>query len=170
MQTLQPLLAEHPFFVDLPARYLELITGCAMNFRYAAGTYLFREGEPAMRFWIIRAGAVALEIHAPEQGTLTIETIEGGEVLDWSWLFPPYRWHFDARAVRPVRAVAFDGACLRARCDADHELGYELMRRFAQVIVERLQATRMQLLDMYGDPVRDKVGGKMEGAVRGKVP
>jgi CRP/FNR family transcriptional regulator, cyclic AMP receptor protein len=165
MQTLQPVLAKHPFFAGLPARYLELITKCATNVRYAADAYLFREGEPAMRFWIIRAGAVALEIHAPEQGTLAIETIEDGEVLGWSWLFPPYRWHFDARAVRPVRAVAFDGACLRAKCDADHELGYELMRRFAQVIVERLQATRLQLLDVYRDPVRGKVGGNVRGKV-----
>jgi CRP/FNR family transcriptional regulator, cyclic AMP receptor protein len=170
MQTLQPVLAAHPFFAGLPERYLELITKCAMNVRYAAGEYLFREGDPAMRFWIVREGAVALEIHAPEQGTLTIETIEGGEVLGWSWLFPPYRWHFDARAVRPVRAVAFDGACLRARCETDHELGYELMRRFAQVIVERLQATRLQLLDVYSDPMRGKVSGRMRGNVGGKVP
>jgi CRP-like cAMP-binding protein len=153
---MQQELAEQPFFAGLAERYSALISGCATNGHYAAGVYLFHEGEDAKRFWLVREGAVALEINAAERGALTIETIEEGEVLGWSWLFPPYRWHFSARAVRPVRALAFDGACLRAKCDADPELGYDLMRRFARVIVERLQATRLQLLDVYADPVRGK--------------
>jgi CRP-like cAMP-binding protein len=153
---MQRELVEQPFFTGLPQQFSALISGCASNAHYAAGEYLFREGEDANRFWLIREGAVALEINAPERGAVTIETIEEGEVLGWSWLFPPYRWHFSARAVRPVRAVAFDGACLRTKCDTDPELGYDLMRRFARVIVERLQATRLQLLDVYADPVRGK--------------
>ena len=80
-----------------------------------------------------------------------IETIEAGEVVGWSWLFPPYRWHFDARALTPIRATAFDGACLRGKCDDDPALGYDLMSRFAQVMIERLQWTRLRLLDVYGD-------------------
>ncbi len=80
-----------------------------------------------------------------------IETIEAGEVIGWSWLFPPYRWHFDARALAPVRATRFDGACLRGKCEADPALGYDLMSRFAQVLIERLQWTRLRLLDVYGD-------------------
>jgi CRP/FNR family transcriptional regulator, cyclic AMP receptor protein len=154
MQTLQPILAQHPFFQGLSASDLELLTGCASNVHYAAEQYLFHEGEDAQSFWVIREGAVALETHAAHQGTITIETIETGEVLGWSWLFPPYRWHFSARAVAPVRALMLDGTCLRAKCDADPRLGYELMRRFAQVIIARLQATRLQLLDVYGDPTR----------------
>jgi CRP-like cAMP-binding protein len=156
MRTMRQELAEQPFFAGLPERYSALISGCATNGHYVAGAYLFHEGEDANRFWLIREGAVALEINAAERGALTIETIEEGEVLGWSWLFPPYRWHFSARAVWPVRALAFDGACLRAKCDADPELGYDLMRRFARVIVERLQATRLQLLDVYADPVRGR--------------
>jgi hypothetical protein len=81
---------------------------------------------------------------------MTIETIGEGEVLGWSWLFPPYRWQFDAQAVGLVRAIAFDGRCLRGKCEEDHDLGYWLMQRFAQVMSQRLQATRLQLLDLYG--------------------
>ena len=81
---------------------------------------------------------------------MTIETLEAGEVLGWSWLFPPYRWHFDARALSLVRATIFDGACLRGKCEEDAQLGYDLMSRFAQVVIERLQSTRLRLLDVYG--------------------
>jgi CRP/FNR family transcriptional regulator, cyclic AMP receptor protein len=87
----------------------------------------------------------------PARGPVTIETIDAGEVLGWSWLFPPYRWHFDARALTVVRATVFDGACLRQKCETDSDLGYRLMARFAQVLIERLQWTRIRLLDVYGD-------------------
>ena len=92
---------------------------------------LFREGAPAERFYLIREGAVALEVDAPGRGPLVIETLHEGDVAGWSWLFEPYRWQFDARATVPIATVAFDGACLRGKCEADHELGYQLMRRFA---------------------------------------
>jgi hypothetical protein len=84
---------------------------------------------------------------------MTVETIEAGEILGWSWLFPPYRSHFDARALSSVRATAFDGACLRGKCEDDPALGYDLVKRFAQVFTERLQWTRLRLLDVYGDGV-----------------
>jgi CRP-like cAMP-binding protein len=157
METLQPILAQHPFFQGLSAGDLQLLAGCASNVRYAAGDYLFHEGAQAHSFWLIREGTVALETPGAHERSIPIETIESGEVLGWSWLFPPYQWHFSARAVQPVRALTLDGACLRARCDADPRLGYELMRRFAQVIIARLQATRMQLLDVYGKPARGGV-------------
>jgi hypothetical protein len=92
---------------------------------------------------------VALETHVHGRGPARLLTLHDEDVLGWSWLFPTYRWHFDARVLQPVRAIAFDGACLRQKAVDDHELGYELMRRFAQVIVNRLQATRLQLLDVY---------------------
>jgi CRP-like cAMP-binding protein len=97
---------------------------------------------------------VALEINAAERGNVTIETIGAGDVLGWSWVFPPYTWHFSARALEPVHAIAIEAAALRAQCEADHDFGYELMRRFAAVFLERLQATRLRLLDIYGPPVR----------------
>jgi CRP/FNR family transcriptional regulator, cyclic AMP receptor protein len=150
MQTLEAILAKHPFFEGLEPRYMQIITGCASNVRFDAGEYIFHEGEPAEHFYIIRQGKVALETFAAQRGTITVETIEEGEVLGWSWLFPPYRWHFDARVVEPTRAIALDGACLRGKGEADHTLGYELMKRFAGIVVDRLQATRLQLLDVYG--------------------
>jgi CRP-like cAMP-binding protein len=149
METLEPLLAAHPFFADLDPRFLQVVAGCAANGRFPAGTFLGREGEPANQFYLLRHGKVALQIHLPDRGALTIETLEAGEVLGWSWLFPPYRWHFDAQALELTRALVFDGQCLRAKCEADHDLGYALMRRFAHVMLQRLQATRLQLLDLY---------------------
>jgi CRP/FNR family cyclic AMP-dependent transcriptional regulator len=150
MQTLEDLIAAAPLFDGLSGAQLGLIAGCGANERFAAGAELFREGGRADRFFLIREGSVALELDAPGRGTLVIETLQAGEVVGWSWLFEPYRWQFDARAREPIRAVAFDGACLRGKCEADHELGYQLMRRFAGSITERLQATRLQLLDVYG--------------------
>jgi CRP-like cAMP-binding protein len=152
MQTLEHIIAEHPFFENLSPKFLEVIAGCAMNVRFNAGESIYREGQEANHFYLIRQGRVALEVVAPGHGLLRIQTLSAGEVLGWSWLFPPYRWQFDARAVELTRAIAFDGACLRQKCDADHDLGYELMRRFAKIVTERMQATRLQLLDLYGAP------------------
>lgn len=150
MQTLEPILAAHPFFQNLDPRHLRLIVSCASNVRFEAGQFIFREGEAANHFYLLRHGTVQLEIFVPERGPLVIQTLGEGEVLGWSWLFPPYRWHFDARAVTLVRAIALDGQCLRTKCEEDHDLGYELVKRFAHVIMQRLQATRLQLLDVYG--------------------
>jgi CRP/FNR family cyclic AMP-dependent transcriptional regulator len=115
MQTLEPILAQHPFFNGLQPEYVQLVTGCASNLRYPAGAYIFREGEEASNFYVIRQGKVALEIGAAAGGPISIETIEAGEVLGWSWLFPPYRWHFSARVVEPTRAFVLDGKCLRTK-------------------------------------------------------
>ncbi|HLG61940.1 MAG TPA: cyclic nucleotide-binding domain-containing protein [Ktedonosporobacter sp.] len=149
MQTLEAILAAHPFFQGLDARYMELITRCAINVRFHAGRYLFHEGEQAAHFYLIREGRIALETVATPHQPVTIETIETGEVLGWSWLFPPYRWHFSARAVEPIRAIMLDGVCLREKGETDHDLGYELMKRVAHILIQRLQATRLQLLDIY---------------------
>jgi CRP/FNR family cyclic AMP-dependent transcriptional regulator len=150
VQTLEQLIAEASSFAGLAPSQLELIAGCARNQRVAAGVYLLREGEPADRFFLIRHGAVALEVHAPGRGAIVIETLHPGDVVGWSWLFAPYRWQLDGRALERCALVAFDGACLRGKCEADHELGYLLMTRFAANLVRRLQATRLQLLDVYG--------------------
>src|SRR5581483_11341861 len=97
----------------------------------------------------IRQGKIALEIAAPYRPAITISTAEEGEVLGWSWLVPPYHWHLDARAIQQTRVIALDGLCLRTKCEENHDLGYELLKRFAHIIEERLNATRMQLLDVY---------------------
>jgi CRP/FNR family transcriptional regulator, cyclic AMP receptor protein len=149
MDNLEPILAEHPFSRDLDRRYLDLLVGCAANMRFDPGQCLFREGEEANQFYLIRDGVVAIEVFAGPAGQLTVTTIGGGEVLGWSWLFPPYRWKFDARATELTRAIALDAKCLRTKCEADHDLGYELLKRFAYMVEQRLDATRLQLLNVY---------------------
>ena len=151
MQTLEPLILESQLFAGLVPDHVELIVGCAKNVRFAPGEELFREGDPADTFYLVRHGTVSAEVFVPGRGGLTVQTVDEGDVVGWSWLFPPFRWHFDARALDAVRAVAFDGACLRRKCDDYHTLGYELLSRFSPVMLERLQATRMQLLDVYGN-------------------
>ncbi len=150
METLEPILAEHPFLKGLEPRYIELIVGCASNVRFNPGQFLFHEGEEANHFYVIRQGKVSLEVFAPDRGAVSVQTLGEGDVLGWSWLIPPYHWHFDARAVELTRAIALDGKCLRTKCEEDHDLGYELLKRFAHIIMERLKATTMQLLDLYG--------------------
>ena len=150
MQTIDQLISQAPIFAGLAPAHIALIGGCARNEHVDAGTLLLREGDPAERFFLIRRGQVALELHAPQRRALVIETLHTGDVVGWSWLFAPYRWQLDGRATHSCELVSFDGACLRGKCEDDHELGYQLMRRFAANLVETLQATRLQLLDVYG--------------------
>jgi CRP-like cAMP-binding protein len=152
MRTISELLGEAPVFAGIGDEYLALIAGCGQNVRLAPDERLFREGEPADTFYVVRHGAVALEMALPARPPVILETLHDGDVVGWSWLVAPYRWHFDARAIEPTAAVVMDGACLRGKCTQDTALGLELMQRFSQVMVERLQATRMRLLDVYGDP------------------
>lgn len=149
METLERVLIKYPFFEDLDRSHVQLIVGCASNVRFPAGEYIFREGGEADRFYFVRQGKVALEVCTPGRAPITIQTVGGGEILGWSWLIPPYKWRFDARAIEPVLAFALDGVCLRAKCEEDHHLGYEFLKRLAPVIEQRLQGTRFQLLEMY---------------------
>jgi CRP/FNR family cyclic AMP-dependent transcriptional regulator len=151
VQTIEQLLAETAAFDGMSPDQLALIAGCAQNRVFDDGEYLLREGEPADSFYVLRVGRVALEIFVPQRGAVTIETIDDGGLLGWSWLVPPYRVHLDARALGSAHVVAFDASCLRGKSDEDPALGYELMRRFIPVIVERLQATRVRMLDVYGN-------------------
>lgn len=147
---IEDLLREHPFFRDIKPEFLEIIAGCAWNVNFDPDEMILKEGNEANRFYIIREGTVAVEVHSPGKGKARIQTLSGGDILGWSWLFPPYRWALDARAMAHVRAIAFDGECLRGKCEANCELGYELMKRFSQVLIKRFQHTRLQLLDVYG--------------------
>ncbi len=150
MDPLADDLANQPYLSGLSPEYIELLAGCATHVYYSAGEQVFAEGDAANSFFLIYHGKVAIEVDVPGPGVVTIETLDVGDVIGWSWLFPPYRWHFDARATELTRMIEIDGSCLRAKIEEDHHFGYELMRRFAQTIIERLQSTRLQLLDMYG--------------------
>jgi CRP/FNR family cyclic AMP-dependent transcriptional regulator len=150
MRTIEQYLPDHPFFAGLDAEALAIVAGCATNVSFAPGEFLFREGQPADQFFVVRRGRVALQVHSPTAGTMVVDTADAGDVMGWSWLVPPYKWLFDARAVERTGAVAFDGLCLRDKCEQDPHLGYELMKLVTQVMFSRLTAARVRLLDLYG--------------------
>jgi len=150
MKGLEGIVLEHPFFAGLGPEFGRAICGCARNLRFSSGEYLFREDEPADEFYLLRHGTVALEMHAPGRQPIVVATLREGDILDGAWLVPPYRWTFDGRAAELVRALGVNARCLREKCEADHDLGYELMKRFAGAMGERLRATRLQVLDVYG--------------------
>jgi len=147
---LERLICEHPVFAGMAAEHCDLIGGCARNVRFDKGAYLFREGEPADEFFLIRHGRVALEIMAPGRGPLRFLTVNAGEFVGESWLVAPYRWIFDAQALELTRALSIDARCLREKCEEDHDLGYEMMKRFMAMLVQRLQAAQLQMVDVYG--------------------
>jgi len=149
-QTHEPLLRAHKFFANMAPEHVSLLAGCAATATFPPGAFLFREGEPADACYLIRFGRVALEVPAPGRDALTVQTLTEGDVAGFSWLLEPHRWEFDGQASERVLAIRMDGACLRDKCEQDPILGYELMRRFSNLAVARLQATRLQLLDVYG--------------------
>jgi CRP-like cAMP-binding protein len=151
MGILQVNLSTHPFFVDLPAHHLEILAGCASNVRFEAGNFIFHEGEEADRFYLIREGKVALQICSDRRGPLNVLTLGEGDILGWSWLFPPYRWKFSAKTIDPTCAFAIDGQSLRVEAEQDPVLGYELLKRFAHVAETRIETMRLQLLNVYED-------------------
>lgn len=141
------LIAAHPFFKGLSDMYVRKLAESAMLTTFRAGELIFREGDMANRFYLIREGKVVLEAPQRDMEPLVIQTIGAGDVLGWSWLYPPYYWHFDARAAEPIKAIFFYGTRLREYCEADHSFGYELMKRTAEVVISRLQAERKRLLE-----------------------
>ena len=150
METIEDLLVSNPFFAGLRPYAVKLIAGCAANVHFDEGARIFDQGDPAALFYVIRRGRVALQVHSPAKGPLIIDTMDGGEVLGWSWLIPPYQYFAAAVAATPVGATALDGACLRGKCEADPDLGYQLLKRVTTVMYQRLQSTRIRLLDLYG--------------------
>ena len=147
---IKDLLAETPFFDDMEDKYLDLLSSCGELVHFHEGDFLLKEAEEANSFYLIRSGKAAIESHMPGN-TLTVATTGTGGIVGHSWLFPPYRNQFDARAVTNVGAIRLDGKCLRGKAEEDHELGYQFMKRFAALMLERMQATRRQMLDIYGE-------------------
>ena len=149
MVSIEEELAGTRMFRNLSPEQIKAIAQLGEEVEFADGRALMIEGDSADAFFLIRDGFVALEIQTPT-GAITIETLHNGDPVGWSWLFEPYLTHFDARSRGTTRAIKFDTAALRRRSAEDAQLGYELMRSFTSVIVERLHATRLQLLDVYG--------------------
>jgi CRP-like cAMP-binding protein len=146
MKTLAARIAAHPFLQGLSVRHLEILGECAMATQFAEQQVIFREGDLANRFYLIEKGKVALESRGADARLVMVETIGPGDALGWSWLFPPYYWHFGARALERTVAIFFYGTRLRARCDENHDFGYEVVTRLAGVAIRRLQSTQAQLL------------------------
>jgi CRP/FNR family transcriptional regulator, cyclic AMP receptor protein len=146
VKPVESVIAGHPFLRGLKPGHLRLLIESAMRMRYEGNESIFREGEPANRFYLIEQGRVSLESPRKDEPPVSIQVIGPGDVLGWSWLFPPFYWHFDARALEPTTAIFFYGTRLREQCERDHEFGFELMKRMTQVVILRLQATRKDLL------------------------
>jgi CRP-like cAMP-binding protein len=145
MADIKQTLAEHPFLKNIKPEYLPYLAEGASEVDFEAGQYLLRETEQADEFYLLLKGKVALGTFIFGRGFTTIQTIGEGEIVGWSWLIPPYRWRFNALSILPTKAIALDGRRLREKCEADPEFGYELLKSVAQVIGERLTATRLRL-------------------------
>ena len=147
-------VALHPFLAGMNSSHLALLTDCAMVVHFKPGELIFREGEFANRFYLIESGAVVLESSGGSGNWVVVDKVCAGNLLGWSWMFPPYVWHFTARAIEPTTAIFFYGTILREYCERDHSLGYELFKRMSAVMIKRLQAARQKMLAIDSDPSR----------------
>lgn len=143
------LLREQEQLATLDDEQLATLAGCARLAVCKAGTVLAQEGGPADTFYVVRTGLVAVEAHGPARD-VTVDTAASGDLVGWSWIFPPHRWLFDVRCVRECRLIVVDGACIRDKCEADNAFGYRVMTCFSSVVVSRLTSARVRLLDLYG--------------------
>jgi CRP/FNR family transcriptional regulator, cyclic AMP receptor protein len=141
--------AGHPFLFGLSEEHWKRLQAGARSFTAPAGEYLAREGQPSHAFYLVQAGRVGIGTHLGERGAAPLQTVGPGEVVGWSWLLPPFRWQFDARALETVHGLAFDSDWLREQCEQDHELGYHVLKQLLFVLAGRLTASRVQRLDIY---------------------
>jgi CRP/FNR family transcriptional regulator, cyclic AMP receptor protein len=147
----QYVLEQHPFFKSFDKWYLEQLARYADLVPLKKSQFIFREGEDANRFYLVMAGSVILETTSKGRAPLHIQTLKGGDILGWSWMMPSNTWRFSARAVESGQLVSLNGEYLRAKCEEDHALGYQLMKRITSVMLDRLQATRLQLINKQSD-------------------
>jgi CRP/FNR family transcriptional regulator, cyclic AMP receptor protein len=150
---LEAVVAAHPFLVGMSAPHIRLLADCAMRAQFTAGQVIFQKGETANRFYLIESGRVALESSTGGE-VVRIDEVGAGDLLGWSWIFPPYVWHFDARAIKATAAIFLYGTILREYCENDPALGYELFRRMSEVMMRRLQAARVKLREAMKNPSR----------------
>jgi CRP/FNR family transcriptional regulator, cyclic AMP receptor protein len=146
-------LSVHPMLHGMSTDHLAVLAGSASDVAFPAGQRLFEEGGSANHFWLLQSGSVALDLHIPGQGRMQVDTVGLGELLGWSWRFPPYRWDFGAVAASPVQAFEFDAQAVRASCASEPGLELEVTERLALVLAKRLQSTRVRLIGAYIHPV-----------------
>lgn len=149
MDPINSMLREHAFFEELDDEAVRYIASCGYERVFRAGEMVAKEGADANDFFLVIKGRLAVQLFAPHLGAVTLHTVGPNGIVGWSWLFPPYKWNFDIKAMEVTKVVALNGRCLREKCERDYELGYKLMKKFSQMVVERLHQARMQLLDMY---------------------
>ena len=149
MRSTEEFLLNHPLLNSLDPEIISKLAECASRSHFAAGQYVFRQGQAATKLYLIESGRIELELFSATGGPLVVQTLEGFQVLGWSWLIAPYEWCFDARAVQPTDLIELDAVYLQELMEKDHDLGYELLQRFVRVIVERLYAERLQLVNVF---------------------
>jgi len=153
IEVTEATLAAHPFLHGMPRNHLAVLAQAASDVIFPAGHRFFEDGGHATRFWLVQSGHVTVDVHVPGQGRVAIDTIGMGELIGWSWLFPPYMWAFGAVAASPVEAFEFDAQTVRTSCASDPALGYEVTRRVAEVLTRRLKSTRSRLISVSIQPV-----------------
>lgn len=140
-------MAGHPVFKGLESKYIDLLVGCASNVRFNPGTFVFMEGEEASQFYFIRHGKIVLEVNSPT-GPIEVQTLKEGDVLGWAWFSPPYHWYTDAHVMELTSAIAFDGNCLRTKCEKDKKLGYEFMKLILLLMAQEFESTQLKILEV----------------------
>lgn len=153
MNALKEILYNHPAFKILGPEYINYLCECARKETFKPDTFIFKTGEPADEFYLIDSGKITLQVYSPPKGPLNILTLTSHDLLGWSWLYPPYTWHFEARAVTETATYTFDAVRVREKCQEDFEFGYLFSSCFGKVMMQRLAATRLQLLDIYGSDI-----------------
>lgn len=148
VQATSSLLADQHFFAGMSDEHLDAIASCASERHFEEGRFMVLRGKPAQDFFLIRSGRVALEIHAGNKNVL-ISTVPPGGVIGWSWLEDPFEWRYDVRVLEDVEAIAFNANCVREKCESDPAFGYEMYKRFMHLVIKRLMASRVQLVDLY---------------------
>jgi CRP/FNR family transcriptional regulator, cyclic AMP receptor protein len=150
MSDITKKLREHAFFADLSDENIRTISDCGHEKTFSPGEVIAKEGSDANDFFLVKKGKLAIQIFTPHQGAVTVHTVGDNDIVGWSWLFPPYKWCFDIKVMEATSVIALNAQCLRGKCESDHELGYKLMKKFSQIMIQRLHETRIQLLDIYG--------------------
>ena len=152
METLEEMIVKHPFWAGLNLHYFDLLKKCAGFQRFEASRSIFQEGGNADHFYLIQKGRVTLHAFVPGRGVVTVQTLGAGDALGWSWLFPPHQWHFSAHSSDPTEAIVFGAKLLRDEAEENHDFGYELTKRVSKMLLQRLQGTRLLLVNFYGFP------------------
>ena len=151
LEQIERILSEHPFFKGLKPQHIAEVAKGSTRINFNPGEFLMREDEPGSCFFLILHGKVAVEVFTPERGPIIVSTLGENEILGYCWIVPPYQCRFDVRAVELTRTVCVQGTRLRQICDEDHQVGYELLKRTSQMMSKLIEATRVQMLDVYGD-------------------